>query len=387
MGFFNRFRNNQERSVFKMITETTRGYYAWNGNIYQSDIVRSCIRPSALAASKLTVQHIRETVVDGQTRIEVNPEPYLRLLLSEPNPYMSMSKLLEKLNIQLKLNNNAFALIVRDANDYPVQILPISCSSAEAVYSANNELYLHFLMPDGKGYTFPYTDIIHLRRDYNNNSLFGESNVEALRPLMEIVTTTDQGIVGAIKNSSVIRWLLKFHTPQRPEDIRSHTKEFAEQFLSIENGTGVAGVDAKADATQISPQDYVPNAAQMDRITARIHSFFGVSENIVQNKANEDEMNSWFEGDTEPFIIDVQEEFTRKIFSRRARGWGNKIVCDAGMVNAASLQTKLSYVAMVDRGAMTPNEWRKTFNLAPLPGGDEPIRRLDTAPVSGEGGA
>ena len=57
------------------------------------------------------------------------------------------------------------------------------------------------------------------------------------------------------------------------------------------------------------------------------------------------------------------------------------------MVNAASLQTKLSYVAMVDRGAMTPNEWRKTFNLAPLPGGDEPIRRLDTAPVSGEGGA
>ncbi len=36
---------------------------------------------------------------------------------------------------------------------------------------------------------------------------------------------------------------------------------------------------------------------------------------------------------------------------------------------------------MVDRGAMTPNEWRRTLNLPPLQGGDEPIRRLDTAPV------
>ena len=36
---------------------------------------------------------------------------------------------------------------------------------------------------------------------------------------------------------------------------------------------------------------------------------------------------------------------------------------------------------MVDRGAMTPNEWRATLNLAPLQGGDEPIRRLDTQVV------
>lgn len=37
---------------------------------------------------------------------------------------------------------------------------------------------------------------------------------------------------------------------------------------------------------------------------------------------------------------------------------------------------------MVDRGALTPNEWRKIFNLAPVEGGDEPIRRLDTRPTS-----
>ena len=37
---------------------------------------------------------------------------------------------------------------------------------------------------------------------------------------------------------------------------------------------------------------------------------------------------------------------------------------------------------MVDRGAMTPNEWRETMNMTPIPGGDQPIRRLDTQVVN-----
>jgi hypothetical protein len=44
-----------------------------------------------------------------------------------------------------------------------------------------------------------------------------------------------------------------------------------------------------------------------------------------------------------------------------------------------SMQEKMNLVQMVDRGAMTPNEWREALNLAPIEGGDEPIRRLDTA--------
>ena len=43
-------------------------------------------------------------------------------------------------------------------------------------------------------------------------------------------------------------------------------------------------------------------------------------------------------------------------------------------------------VAMVDRGALTPNEWRQMFNLAPVEGGDKPIRRLDTAPTDDNSG-
>jgi hypothetical protein len=42
---------------------------------------------------------------------------------------------------------------------------------------------------------------------------------------------------------------------------------------------------------------------------------------------------------------------------------------------------------MVDRGALTPNEWREVMNLGPIEDGDKPIRRLDTAVINaGKGG-
>ena len=99
--------------------------------------------------------------------------------------------------------------------------------------------------------------------------------MQALSPLMEIISVTDQGIVKAIKNSNVIRWLLKFTSSMRPEDIEKETKRFADSFLNINSeASGVAATDAKSEAEQIKPNDYVPNALQMDRTTQRIYSFF-----------------------------------------------------------------------------------------------------------------
>jgi hypothetical protein len=47
------------------------------------------------------------------------------------------------------------------------------------------------------------------------------------------------------------------------------------------------------------------------------------------------------------------------------------------------MKTKLNLLNMVDRGALTPNEWREIMNLGPIEGGDKAIRRLDTAEVEG----
>lgn len=386
MSIFTRFFNKSKVATkYKMVSDMGNGFYSWDGKIYQSDIVRACIRPKVKAVGKLVAKHLRNEY-DPKTHevkgLSVNPEPYMRMLLEEPNEYMSMQKLLEKVTAQLCLNKNAFILIVRDDNGMPIELFPIPAVSAEFKF-LNNEPHIKFYFNNGNWYTFRYVDLIHLREDYYDDNIFGTSIMPALAPLMEVVTTTDQGIVRAIKNSSVIRWLIKFTTAMRKEDLAERAKEFADNFLAVQNGTGVAAVDVKSDATQIKPNDYVPNASQMDRTIQRIYSLFNTNEKIVQSKFNEDEWNAYYEQEIEPVVVDLDSSFTNKLFSRKERAFGNKIMFSALNLATASMSTKLGLQAMVDRSAMTPNEWRAVLGLSPIDGGDVPIRRLDTAEVKG----
>ena len=130
----------------------------------------------------------------------------------------------------------------------------------------------------------------------------------------------------------------------------------------------------------INPDTYNIDA---ESIRQRIYSLLGVNEKIVQGTFNEDEWNSFYENSIEPIALDLQSEFTRKLFTRKERAFGNKIIFAANTLSCASLSTKLQFVSMVDRGAMVPNEWRDLFNYAPIENGDKPIRRLDTALVEG----
>jgi len=377
--------NNEtaERTTYKLVTEKGNGQYIWNGKIYQSDVVRSCMRPKVKAIGKLVAKHIRETITAEGKDLKVNPDVYMRFLLEEPNALMSGQKLQEKLAAQLILNNNAYALISRDENGYPNSIYPLTGAiGVEAIYNNSGHLFLKFTMQNGKSFTFDYDDIIHLRQDFCENDLFGDSIQSSLTNLMTVIDTTDKGIVNAIKNSAVIQWLLKYTTQLRPEDLKANAQKFVEDYLETTNSIGVAATDAKADVVRVESKDYVPNAAQMDRTTKRIYSFFNTNEKIVQSLYNEDDWNAYYEAEIEPVVIDLSMEYTRKLFSRRERGFGNKITFEASNLATASMSTKLGLQAMVDRGALTPNEWRAVLNLAPVEGGNEVIRRLDTATVN-----
>lgn len=369
----------------ELMSQVGNNYYTWRGNIFQSDIVRACVRPKAKAVGKLVGKHVRESFdPEGNNTLEVNPSANVRFLLEEPNPLMSGQVFQEKMATQLMLNSNAFAVIIRDDMGNPIEIYPIAPAGVDVKYSDAGELLLKFTLQNSRTYTFPYSDIIHLRQDFNENDIFGTPIAPVLVPLLDVVTTTDQGVINAIKNSSVIRWLLKYSAPMRQEDLKAQADAFAKSFLSTGEGMGVAAVDAKASAQQITSSDYVPNAEQMDRTSVRIMELFNTNEKIISADYTESEYNAYFDSEIEPILTQLSAEYTRKLFTRRERLLGHRIVFEASAWDSASISTKLNLVSLVDRGALTPNEWRATFNLSPIDGGDAPIRRLDTAQVEEE---
>ena len=381
MGLFRKRESTKNekahKEIIKMVNTWGEHYYTWDGKLYNSDIVRSCLRPKVKAIGKLVGKHIRDSGED----LKVNPDANIRFLLSEPNPYMTGQQFQEKVANQLCLNNNAFILIIRDENEKPMQLYPIPCDFCETVYN-NDELHLRFMYRNGNIKVFPYKDIIHLRQDYYDNDIFGSSPAPALKSMMEVIGTIDQGIIKAIKNSGIIRWLLTFKQSMRPEDVKNYVQEFVNNYLSVDAETwGAAGVDAKADVTRIEPKDYVPNALQTKATIERIYSFFNTNEKIIQSKWSEDEWNAYYEAEIEPIAIQLGQTYSVKLFTRKERGYGNQIIFEASNLQCASLKTKLAFEGMVDRGGLTTNEWRAAFNWGPLEGGDKPIRRLDTQVV------
>lgn len=373
--------NPSSGNVLKMVTLRSGQFFCFDGKLYESDIVRACIRPKVKAIGKLVGKHIRDDPKTGG--LKVNPDANIRFLLSEPNPYMTGQQMQEKVANQLCLNNNAFILVVRDENGKPLQLYPIPCVSAESKYNDSGELFLKFLYGNGKTGIFRYSDIIHLRQDYNDDDIFGTSPIPVLTPLMNLIGTMDQGIVNAIRNSNVIRWLISFRQSMRDEDIKKYVQNFVDNYLAVESTTfGAAGIDSKADIQRIEPKDYVPNALQTEKVVDRLYSYWGTNKKIVQSSYTEDEWTAYYESEIEPVVVQMYQTYTVSLFSRKERGYGNRIVFEANNLQCASITTKLAFQAMVDRGAMTPNEWRETMNLAPIEGGNQPIRRLDTQVVN-----
>src|SRR5690606_37214193 len=103
------------------------------------------------------------------------------------------------------------------------------------------------------------------------------------------------------------------------------------------------------------------------------------NEKIITSSYNEDEWNAFYESGIETFAIQLSLESGGKCFSDNELSHGNELICEANRLQYASVKTKLDLREMVDRGAMTPNEWREAFNMAPVDGGDDLVRRLDTA--------
>ena len=374
--FKNFFPQQEVNKIIKMITSPNNYFSTWSGTAFEYDIVKAAIRPKANAIGKMQLRHI---IKNENISIPYNPQ--VNEILTYPNKYMTMQDMLEKLTFQRELNHNAFAYVDRDTKGNVIGIYPVTYSAAELI-EQEGFVFIKFYLLSGKYMVVNYDDVIHLRKDFNRYEFFGESGEKATNNLIEVLNSTDQSMISAVKNSAVIKWILKYAAILKKEDKEENVKDFVKNYLSSESaGTGVAVSDGRYDLVQVKNESYVPNAAQTKEITQRIYSLYGVNTAIVQNSYTEDQWNSFYESEIEPPAIKISLSFTKVFFTKKDRANGDKIIAEASNLAYASMSTKLGLVAMVDRGSMLPNEHRAILNLPPIEGGDKPLRRLDTAQV------
>lgn len=369
MGMFSFIFGNKEPKVEK---QTLSRLQVLNGFIpefrvvsnytYDSKVARECIDRIATHCAKLAPKHIKNTI-STQVNGEIN-----RLLSTQPNPIMNTFDFIYKTISMLYTNSNAFVYIAKDERGFITGFYPVLASNYELLQDQNNVFYIQFNFMNGNVYTLPYLELIHLRLFYNDDDFFGSSNRILITDL-ETSQVASEGIKNAIKTSNNLKGILKYQGLLKQSDIKKSKEDFVKDFLSMNNKSGIAALDGKAEFQEVNLNPIALDKDQLEQVNYNIFDYFGISESVVRNKYTSEEWNAFYEGVIEPRAIQMSYAFTNKIFTDKAIRDGNKIVFTTNRLQYASLNNKITLLKEAGAlGLLTKDEAREIIDLQPLGG-------------------
>ena len=387
MGFFDIFKRkkkvvapvNYDAHVFK---STLNLFTDFGDNINASDVVKICIDRIATHAAKLKPRYVKTQ--DDQT-VQERKGNLAFLLKFQPNPLMTPFDFIYRVVTLLYLNNNAFIYPVYDYETYELKELwPLKPNSVEALRDESGALFLRFYFSDKKAFTLPYESIIHLRRFYGTNDIFGGSGAisdhSALLQTIKINDSVLQGLDNAIKTSFQIKGLLKINGILSEKDKTAQKKEFDEALKEAakDGGNSIVPVDLKSDYVPLNTDPKLVDSTTLSFLQKKIISYFGVSEAIFDNKYDENEYNAFYESVIEGIAIALSETFSKALLTRSQLENGEQIIFYSERLQYASWNTKVQAIEkLMGLGILSLNESRALLGFEPIEGGNRRLQSLN----------
>lgn len=350
------------KSYFKSLTAYQPVFTSWGGQLYESELVRSAIDAKARHISKLKI------VTTGPSKLKLQAQ-----LKIKPNSFQTWSQFLYRLDTILEMQNTAFIVPVLSPRTLEIQgYYPILPSMTTIVQDTSGEPWLKYTFSNGQTAAIEYSRCGIMTKFQYESDFFGASN-NALNDTMTLIDIQNQGIKEAVKSSATYRFMARVNNFTKPEDLAKERKNFNSKNLSAdaEGGGLLLFPNTYSDIQQIKSSPYTVDSEQMKLIQTNVFNYFGVNEDIIQNKAIGDAWNAFYEGAIEPFAIQLSEVITNVTFTEAEQLKGSLIQATANRLQYMSNADKLKVSAqMADRGIMTRNEIREIWNLEPIEGGD-----------------
>ena len=384
MGLFTRKKKTVEPINYdtKVFQSTLNIFNDFGNNINASDVVKICIDRIASHAAKLKPRYVKS--LDNSSVVE-KKGTLAYLLKYQPNPLMTPYDFIYRTVTLLYLNNNAFIYPVYDQNTYELKELwPLKPNSVEAIKDQSGDIFLRFSFIDGRNYTLPYESIIHVRRFYGINDIFGGSGAisdhSAILKTIKINDSVLQGIDNAIRSSFQIKGLLKINGLLSEKDKKAQKDEFdrALKEATLNGNSSIVPVDLKSDYVPLNVDPKLVSSEMLTFLQKKIITYFGVSESIYDNKYTEDEYNAFYEGTIEGIAIAFSETFSKALLTRNNLENGEQIVFYSERLQYSSWNTKVSAIEkLMGLGILSLNESRSLLGLEPIEGGDKRLQSLN----------
>lgn len=371
-NLFNFFAPKNSRYA-RMLTGGTPIFSQFGTNIYASDVVQQAVNCIVSELKKLTPTHIRE-IGNDCTPISGNRQS----ILNNPNPLMTTCDFLEKIAWSYYLNYNAFVVPIfyTYIDDEGVKrrhytaIYPIQPQTVDFIEDAGGRLFIKFYFGDGSTTTLPYSDVIHLRKNYSVNDFMGgnaqgQPDNAALLQTLQLNQDLLNGVSGAMKSSFAINGVVKYNTLMDDGRTESELAKLENKLKHSESG--FLPLDLKAEYIPIPKDIQLVDAETLKFIDEKILRSFGVPLCILTGDYTKPQYEAFYQKTLEPIINQLSQAFTKILFTDRERSFGNKIKFYPKNLVFMSVSETLEMVRLLgDSGSLYENEKRVAFGLLPL---------------------
>ena len=359
MGLFDKIFRPQKvvaDHYFHTLTAYEPVFRKWRGEIYESELVRSAIDAKARHIAKLQVK------VHGAAQPKVQT-----ILKKRPNQFQTWSQFLYRAETILEMQNTLFIVPIIDVENDVAGLwlcLPEKCKILE---SKNGQQYLEYEFANRQVAAVELRRCGIMTKHQYSSDFFGERNT-ALDETLALIDIERQGVKEGVKSASTFRFLARSTNFKKPEDLAQEQKNFTARNMRADASGFLLFPNTYDSIQQIQSKAYTVSADEQALIQKNVFDYFGVHEDVIQNKASGSALDALFDGAIEPFAIQLSEVLTFMLFTDLEIGHGAKVEVAANRLQYMSTSDKINFVAQLsDRGMITINEARELINYQPLP--------------------
>lgn len=376
MGWLDKLKRKspKKQKWAQMLNGYTPIFSQFGTNIYASDVVQQAVKCIVDEMKKLNPTHIRYNRNDP-----VPVSGTIQTLLNDPNPVMTTSEFLEKITWLLLLNYNAFILptyyIYTNKDGTQVRVYdglyPLKPTFVEFIEDESNRLYVKMRFENNFETTIPYSDLIHIKYNYSVNEYMGgdvsgQPDHKPVLDTLQLNQTLLEGVAKAMKASYAVNGVVKYNTMLDDGKIEAAIQELETKLRNSESG--FLPLDLKSEFTPLERSTQLVDEATLKFIDEKILRNWGVPLSILTGDYTKEQYAAFYQKTLEPLIISISQAFTKKLFTRRERAFGNEIRLYPKDLIFMTVDQTLEMVNMLSNtGSIYENEKRVAFGLQPLP--------------------
>ena len=292
---------------------------------------------------------------------------------------MTTSEFLEKITWLLLLNYNAFILptyyIYTNKDGTQVRVYdglyPLKPTFVEFIEDESNRLYVKMRFENNFETTIPYSDLIHIKYNYSVNEYMGgdvsgQPDHKPVLDTLQLNQTLLEGVAKAMKASYAVNGVVKYNTMLDDGKTEAAMQELETKLRNSESG--FLPLDLKSEFTPLERSTQLVDEATLKFIDEKILRNWGVPLSILTGDYTKEQYAAFYQKTLEPLIISISQAFTKKLFTRRERAFGNEIRLYPKDLIFMTVDQTLEMVNMLSNtGSIYENEKRVAFGLQPLP--------------------